>query len=719
MKKLINKEKLGYIFLVFMCLSCLLDLHIFYNRFATLIRLFFILIFFGISFIKFSSKKDRFKLIVYLLFVLLYSILHLIFVDNYLMEELLYIFKMTSNVLLFYSVYSINIDYKKSIKFIKIILWFICGSIVLCNFLKLGYSSYSFNYIKYNIFDWFKNINGYFEDFSGKGFFHLANQIVGVVLLFYPMLINEVKENKKVMDIVLLNVCSLSMLMIGNRTSSAGPLIILIFSFVIYLFLVTIKKEKISVKYILILVLSMIFINIFLYNAPIVKRDKYYNDLDNSIIYVTDNVDKREVINKYISDNKYNTVNKSTRDILLDKNLNINFIDNYYPYDQDQEFWDNLVNSNIDFKDSRLIELKIAQRLVELSDNKLYKFVGIGYYKIISVCNIERDYVMQYYSVGILGLVIFVGFYFIIYIKMLFKVFINLDKKFNYLNIMLLSGIGINLIVAYLSGNILNALSSTIPLTICLGIAYNEIRVNKPGKVLNYNICKLNKKEIINELNNSDNRNILFNINPIIIVNFNDNKEYKKFINKEKYNIPDGFGTIVGLRFKDNKGYCQVTGVDMFNSLLYNACKYDKKVYLYGAKKEVIKKTVNVLKEKYINLNICGYMSGYSKEKDVLNDIKKCKPDYLFVGIGSPKQEEFIIRNEKLFRNISVIMPVGGTFDVVSGLKKRAPIIYQKLHLEWLYRMIKEPKRIKDNVKILKYLYLVIFKNGGKDEKNN
>lgn len=706
MKKLINKEKLGYIFLVFMGLSSLLDLHIFYNRFATLIRLFFILIFFGISFIKFSSKKDRFKLLIYLLSVFLYTILHLVFVDNYLMEELLYIFKMSSNVLLFYGVYSMNIDYKKSIKFIKIILWFICGSIVFCNFFKLGYSSYSFNYLKYNIFDWFKNINGYFEDFSGKGFFHLANQIVGVVLLFYPMLINEVKENKKVMDIVLLNVCSLSMLMIGNRTSSAGPLIILIFSFVIYLFLVTIKKEKLSVKYILILVFSMIFINIFLYNAPIVKRDKYYNDLD-----------KSDVINKYISDNKDNTVNKSTRDILLDKNLNINFIDNYYPYDQDQEFWDNLVNSNIDFKDSRLIELKIVQRLVELSDNKLYKFVGIGYYKIISVCNIERDYVMQYYSVGILGLVIFIGFYFIIYIKMLFKLFINLDKKFNYLNIMLLSGICINLIVAYLSGNILNALSSTIPLTICLGIAYNEIRVNKSGKVLNYNICKLNKKEIINELNNSDNRNILFNINPIIMVNFNDNKEYKKFINKEKYNIPDGFGTIVGLKFKDNKGYSQITGVDMFNSLLFNACKYDKKVYLYGAKKEVIEKTVKVLKEKYINLNICGYMSGYSKEKDVLNDIKKCKPDYLFVGIGSPKQEEFIIRNEKLFRNISVIMPVGGTFDVVSGLKKRAPIIYQKLHLEWLYRMIKEPKRIKDNVKILKYLYSVIFKNGGKDEK--
>ena len=151
----------------------------------------------------------------------------------------------------------------------------------------------------------------------------------------------------------------------------------------------------------------------------------------------------------------------------------------------------------------------------------------------------------------------------------------------------------------------------------------------------------------------------------------------------------------------------------MFNSLIDNAYINNKKIYLYGAKKEVIDKTVKVIKNKYNNINICGYMSGYSKEDDVLKDIKKCKPDYLFVGLGSPKQEDFIIRNEKLFKSISVIMPVGGTFDVVSGSKKRASNIYQKLHLEWLYRMVKEPKRIKDNIKIIKYLYLVIFKNNG------
>ena len=713
MKKIINKENLSYIFLVFMCLSTLLDLHVFYNRFATLIRLVFILIFFGISYGCFSSKKDRRNILIYLLITIIYSVLHLFFINNYLMEELLYIIKMFSNILLFYSVYLMNIDYKKSIKFIKIILWFICGSIVICNLFKLGYTSYSFNIIKYNIFDWFKNINDYFEEFSSKGFFHLANQIVGVVLLFYPLIINEVKEYKKIGDIFLLNICSLAMLMIGNRSSSAGPLIILIFSFIFYLFLVWIKKEKLSFKYILILIFSMIFINIFLYNAPIVKRDKYYTDLDYS---VSDSYS--EVKDSGSVSDKNNIINLSTRDILLDKNLNINFIDNYYPYEQDKEFWDNLVNLDIDYKDSRLIEILITKRLVELNNNKFDKLFGIGYYKIIKVCNIERDYVMQYYSVGILGILLFISFYFIILIRMLFKIFVNLDNKFNYLNIMLLCGISINLIVAYLTGNILNAFSSTIPLSIMLGISYNEIRKDKPCRVLNYNICKLNKNSIIDELNNSDKRNILFNINPIIMVNFNNNIKYKKFINREKYNIADGIGTIIGLRFKDNYGYKQITGVDMFNSLIDNAYINNKKIYLYGAKKEVIDKTVKVIKNKYNNINICGYMSGYSKEDDVLKDIKKCKPDYLFVGLGSPKQEDFIIRNEKLFKSISVIMPVGGTFDVVSGSKKRASKIYQKLHLEWLYRMVKEPKRIKDNVKILKYLYLVIFKNnGGKNEK--
>lgn len=694
MKK-INRDMLGYLFLLFLCFSSILDLHIFYNSISSLIRIIIIYLFFGFGFWKYSEKKDRKKIIVYFIIVILYSFLHVLNIKYKIVEELFYIFKMICSVVVFYNVYWLKIDYKKSIKFIKYILWFICGSIVVCNIFKLGYSSYSFNGFKYNIFDWFSKINGYFEDFSNKGYFHLANQVVGVVLLFFPLIINELKEKSKITDVVLLNVCSLAMLMVGNRAASIGPLLILIVSFIYYLFIYKYKKEKISLKFLLILIGSMIFINIFLYNAPINSRYVFYDNMNYS----------EKVIDEDI------IVDVSTRDVLISKYLNNNFIDNYYPYDNDKEFWDNLVNLDIKFEDSRLIEELIAKRNIEVNKIDNVSLLGAGYYRIIDVCNIEKDYVMQYYSIGIFGIVIFIGGYFVILFKSILKILFNLENKLSFLNGMLILGVSINLILCYFSGNMLNALSSIIPLSFVLGLLYNEVNINKSCKVLGYNICKYDSDKIIDKINNDDKLNIIFNINPIIMVNFYDRKDYKKVINREKYNIADGYGTILGLRIKGNKGYNQITGVDMFYKLIDNACINNKSIYLYGTKKDILEKCVFNLKNNYKNINICGYCDGYSDVKYVLSDIKKCKPDYLFVALGSPKQEEFIIDNLNKLSNFDVIMPVGGTFDVVSGCKERAPLIYQRLHLEWLYRMIKEPKRVKDNVKIIKYLYLLIFKN--------
>lgn len=697
MKK-VNKDFIEYLFLFFICFSSLLDLHIFYNSISSLVRVLVIYFIFGLGFVKYSERKDRKKIIIYFVIVLLYSCLHLFNIKYELIKEILYIIKMMCSLMVFYSVYWLKIDYKKSIIFIKYIMWFICGSIVICNLFRIGYSSYSFNEIKYNIFDWFRNVDGYFEDFSNKGFFHLANQIVGVVLLFYPLIINEIKNNYKVSDIILLNVCSLSMLMVGNRSASVGPLLILIVSFVYYLGVSIFNKYKISLKFIFILLGSMLFINIFLVNAPINSRDDFYDNMiyDNSVNYSVLDVDE-DVLD--------------TRDILLNKYLNNNFIDYYYPYECDRYFWDNLVSLNIKYEDSRLIEELIARRVIEVNSIKNVSLVGAGYYRIIDVCNIEKDYVMQYYSIGILGIVILIGIYFVILFKSILRILFNLENKFNYLNGMLILGIFIDLVLCYFSGNMLNALSCIIPLSFVLGILYNEVNIDKSSRVLGYNICKYDSDIIIDKINCDDKLNIIFNINPIIMVNFNDSKDYKRVINREKYNIADGYGTILGLRLKGNSGYKQITGVDMFYKLIDNACIYNKSIYLYGTKKDILNKCVDTLKNNYMNINICGFCDGYTDYNVVLKDINVCKPDYLFVALGSPKQEEFIIDNLNKLNNLDVIMPVGGTFDVVSGCKVRAPLVYRKLHLEWLYRMVKEPKRIKDNVKIFKYLFLLIFKN--------
>lgn len=697
MKTFLTKEKISTLFLIFFSLSSILDLHIFYNSYVTLVRIIILVIFFLISFICFSKKRDRLVLISYFIISILYIVSHLVFTNDSIVKELLYFIKMFSSVFTFYSVYSLQINYNKALKYIKGILWFICGSILFCNIFKLGYSSYSFEGIKYNIFEWFLYDDLYFEDVSSKGYFHLANQIVGVVLLYLPLLINDLKEKFKKRDILLLLLVCLSMLAVGNRASSIGPLLILIVSFIVYSFLSLIKREKFNIKFVLVVLGNLVILNIFLYNAPIVYRESYYDDLSSSMVNVS------------YGDESFSDA--SVRDVLISKNLNNNFIDYYYPYEKDTLFWNELVNKDIRFEDSRLIEELIAKRVKELNNNKYSDYFGVGYNRIISICNVERDYVMHYYSIGIFGIIIFLGMYFFFYIVSLFKIFLNIESKFSFLNIMFSLAIGLELLLCYFSGNMLNAISCIMPLSFVIAVFYNETRLKKPNKVLGFNVCKLNKNGIIKEINRSKECNILFNINPLIMCNFYKDCNYKSFINSQKYNIADGYGTILGLRFKDNSGFSQITGVDMFYELINNACANNKKIYLYGASKVVIKETVKKLKKKYKKIKICGFMDGYSDYHKVLEDIKNAKPNYLFVGLGSPKQERFIIDNYGDLKNISVIMPVGGTFDVVSGLKKRAPMIYQKLHLEWLYRMVKEPKRVRDNFKIVKYIFLVLFKN--------
>ena len=695
MKTFLTKEKISTLFLIFFSLSSILDLHIFYNSYVTLVRIIILVIFFLISFICFSKKRDRLVLISYFIISILYIVSHLVFTNDSIVKELLYFIKMFSSVFTFYSVYSLQINYNKALKYIKGILWFICGSILFCNIFKLGYSSYSFEGIKYNIFEWFLYDDLYFEDVSSKGYFHLANQIVGVVLLYLPLLINDLKEKFKKRDILLLLLVCLSMLAVGNRASSIGPLLILIVSFILYSFLSLIKREKFNIKFVLVLIGNLVILNIFLYNAPIVYRESYYDDLSSSMVNVS------------YGDESFSDA--SVRDVLISKNLNNNFIDYYYPYEKDTLFWNELVNKDIRFEDSRLIEELIAKRVKELNNNKYSDYFGVGYNRIISICNVERDYVMHYYSIGIFGIIIFLGMYFFFYIVSLFKIFLNIESKFSFLNIMFSLAIGLELLLCYFSGNMLNAISCIMPLSFVIAVFYNETRLKKTNKVLGFNVCKLNKNGIIKEINRSKECNILFNINPLIMCNFYKDCNYKSFINSQKYNIADGYGTILGLRFKDNSGFSQITGVDMFYELINNACANNKKIYLYGASKVVIKETVKKLKKKYKKIKICGFMDGYSDYQKVISDIMKTKPDYLFVGMGSPKQERFIIDNYDDLKNISVIMPVGGTFDVVSGLKRRAPMIYQKLHLEWLYRMVKEPKRVKDNFKNINYLFLIIF----------
>lgn len=185
--------------------------------------------------------------------------------------------------------------------------------------------------------------------------------------------------------------------------------------------------------------------------------------------------------------------------------------------------------------------------------------------------------------------------------------------------------------------------------------------------------------------------------NPETIMIAEENKQLQDAVlSQESIVIPDGIGIVKGAKML---GYSQIdetiTGIEFVKKLLEDCNKYKKSVFLFGAKKEVIDALVAKIEKEYSNIKIDGAVDGYVTDKqEVFEDIKKKNSDVVLVALGIPHQEILIYDNLKDF-NKGIFVGVGGSFDVLSGTKKRAPKLFVKFHLEWLYRITREPKRMK------------------------
>lgn len=140
----------------------------------------------------------------------------------------------------------------------------------------------------------------------------------------------------------------------------------------------------------------------------------------------------------------------------------------------------------------------------------------------------------------------------------------------------------------------------------------------------------------------------------------------------------------------------RVTGYDLFRHLVEVSAKKGYRIYLFGAREEVVTKVQKIFEEKYPGIQIVGKRNGYFTEEDepdMVREMAESKADIMFVAFSSPKKEYWINRNlEKL--QIPFVMGVGGSFDVVAGVTKRAPVWMQNHGLEWFYRFIQEPRRL-------------------------
>lgn len=158
----------------------------------------------------------------------------------------------------------------------------------------------------------------------------------------------------------------------------------------------------------------------------------------------------------------------------------------------------------------------------------------------------------------------------------------------------------------------------------------------------------------------------------------------------------DGQGIVWGARLLGYKIPERVAGIDLMTNLIDRATEKDYKVYFLGATQDVIEKVITSILSKHPHIKIAGYRNGYfseDEERPVVEAISKSAADILFVGMTSPKKEVFL---NKYLKELEVpfTMGVGGSFDVMAGAIKRAPLWMQKAGLEWFCRFLKEPKRM-------------------------
>lgn len=188
----------------------------------------------------------------------------------------------------------------------------------------------------------------------------------------------------------------------------------------------------------------------------------------------------------------------------------------------------------------------------------------------------------------------------------------------------------------------------------------------------------------------------LMGVNADKINELNKNERLKQIVNSCGIINADGISVVKASKFLNKPLPERVAGIDLMQSLVKLSSEKGYSIYLLGAKQEIVEKTAFVLKNRYPNIDIAGIHNGYFKEDEwpsISTEIKQCKPDFVFVGITSPLKE-YLIEYLQDDGNDSVFMGVGGSFDVISGVIPRAPIWMQNAGLEWLFRVIQEPKRL-------------------------
>ncbi|MBR2565057.1 MAG: WecB/TagA/CpsF family glycosyltransferase [Paenibacillus sp.] len=224
--------------------------------------------------------------------------------------------------------------------------------------------------------------------------------------------------------------------------------------------------------------------------------------------------------------------------------------------------------------------------------------------------------------------------------------------------------------------------TGTIPTVSIYGIPFSKLTMKETVQVLEEAVLSKQPHQVITA-------------NPIMVMAALEDQAIMKVMQEAEIIVPDGTGVVWAANYCGDPVAERVPGYDLLHELMRVGENYRWGVYLLGSTSEVIQETAVRLQQQYPAIRIVGYRDGFfgpAEDEQVIADIQQSAPDLLFVARGADTQEPWIHKYKHTLQ-VPVMMGVGGSFDVISGKTKRAPKLFQKLRLEWFYRLLREPTR--------------------------
>lgn len=477
-KKEFDKDKIfKLVVLIYFAISPIFDIIYLYSHVTTSIRVLCILIFVVITVVFYKDSRKDFKfLLCYYLAMIGYLVINIIhargfytFVPNGLnysaISEAMTLLKLCMPFSILFVLKYQKITRKEFFKVINFWIIFVAGSIVFLNIIGYSLSSYTDNITRVSIFSW-RNGLSVFES-ATKGFFAYSNQVAAFLVILLVFSIYEFIIDKKE-GIIFTILVGLASLMLGTRVSSIGCFLVLICLFLFFIIYSIITKRKVLYK-------SGVFLIIILGWGLILPISPNANRMQS--IYNENNQVEEENLNDTIHENKIlDDVNNSMDDEVeqiynsIDKSyIGEQFLTRFYPIEYDKEFWSNVSErqqSGEQFN-YRKVELELASRVKKIDGRWTNSLFGIGNSRIQTLGNLERDFVLQYYSFGIVGAFISLLFYLYASIKTVKKF---LQEKTFY-NFLLLAILALFMFCAYVSGNVFNFMATIVPISFIIGIS--------------------------------------------------------------------------------------------------------------------------------------------------------------------------------------------------------------------------------------------------------